>query len=273
MFVSAPRPLVPRVACQEGGGPNGPCVLDLSGRTFFDPADLVRLAVLSEDAVIAGRGVEFIAPGDPDVARYLARMRVGEHLDRLGVRHQLPAVRARDLGNRLVELHRFDQEAGLERLLDALVETYVTDRLQLVQPLYAALAEIAGNVVDHSGREHGYVALQRYTSRPRVEFAVGDSGIGLRARLSQTLPVADDRTAIMLAAQTHVTTTGQPGRGRGIGEVIGITGTHGGTVTLASGRARGAFTRGDLRPRLEDHTPPQPGTLAHVRLGLEEACG
>ena len=273
MFVSAPRPLAPRVACQEGGGPHGPCVLDLSGRTFFDPADLVRLAVLSEDAVIAGRGVEFIAPDDPDVARYLARMRVGEHLDRLGVRHQLPPVRARDLGNRLVELHRFDQEAGLERLLDALVETYVADRLQLVQPLYAALAEIAGNVVDHSGREHGYVALQRYTSRPRVEFAVGDSGIGLRARLSQTLPVPDDRTAIVLAAQTHVTTTGQRGRGRGISEVVGITGTHGGTVTLASGRARGVFTRGDLRPRLEDHTPPQPGTLAHVRLGLEEARG
>ena len=273
MLVSSARPLVSWVACQEGAGPDDPCVLDLSGRTFFDPADLVRLAVLTEDAVIAGRGVRFIAPDDPDVARYLARMRVGEHLDRLGVPHQLPAVRARDLGNRLVELHRFAQEAGLERLLDALVETYVADQPQLVQPLYAALAEIAGNVVDHSGREHGYLALQRYTRRPRVEFAVGDSGVGLRARLSQAVPVPDDRTAIVLAAQTHVTTTGQPGRGRGISEVVAITGAHGGTVTLTSGAARGVFTRGDLDPRLEDHIPAQPGTLAHVRLGLEEACG
>lgn len=263
----------PRVACQEGGGPDDPCVLDLRERTFFDPADLVRLAVLTEDAVIAGRGVRFLAPDDPGVTRYLARMRVGEHLDRLGVRHQLPAVRARDLGNRLVELHRFDQEAGLDRLLGALVETYVADEPQLVQPLYAALAEIAGNVVDHSGREHGFLALQRYTRRPRVEFAVGDSGIGLRARLSQAVPVPDDRTAIVLAAQTHVTTTVEPGRGRGISEVIAITGVHGGAVTLASGTARGIFTRGNLRPQLEDQTPPQPGTLASVRLGLEEACG
>lgn len=271
--MSSAHPLVPQVACQEGDGPDDPCVLDLRGHTFFDPADLVRLAVLTEDAVLAGRGVLFIAPDDPDVARYLARMRVGEHLDRLGISHQLPAVRARDLGNRLVELHRFDQEAGLERLLDALVETYVADQPQLVQPLYAALAEIAGNVVDHSGREHGYLALQRYSTRPRVEFAVGDSGIGLRARLSQAVPVPDDRAAIVLAAQTHVTTLDQPGRGRGISEVVAITGAHGGTVTLASGTARGVFTRGDLRPRLEDHIPSQPGTLAHVRLGLEEACG
>jgi hypothetical protein len=261
------------VACQEAGGPNDPCLLDLSGRTFFDPADLVRVAVLTEDAVIAGRGVRFIAPADPDVARYLARMRVGEHLDRLGVPHQLPAVRARNLGNRLVELHRFDHEAGHERLLDALVDTYVADQPPLVQPLYAALAEIAGNVVDHSGREHGYLALQRYSRQPRVEFAVGDSGIGLRARLSQTIPVADDGTAIVLAAQTHVTTTGQPGRGRGISEVVAITGAHGGTVTLASGTARGVFAWGDLRPRLEVQTPAQPGTLAHIRLGLQEADG
>lgn len=246
-------------------------VFDVSRWTFFHPADLVELAVRTEHAVLAGRPVRFVGPDNVDVAHYLARMRVGEHLDRLAIPHRLPAVRARDLGNRLVELHRFDQAAGLERLLDALLETYVADRPHLVQPLYAALDEIAGNVVDHSGRQHGYLALQRYTSRPRVEFAVGDSGIGLRARLSQTVPVPDDRTAIARAAQTHVTTTGRPGRGRGISEVIAITGAHGGTVNLTSGTARGLFARGDLRPQLYPQVPAQPGTLAHIRLSLEEA--
>ena len=247
-----------------------PCVLDLRERTFVDPADLVALAVRAEDAVLAGRTVRFTAPDLPDVARYLARMRLGEHLDRLDVAHQLVPVQERDLGGKLVELHRFDQAAGLERLLEALVGTYLSAGSELVQPLYAALAEIAGNVVDHSGRDHGYLALQRYTSTPRVEFAVGDSGVGLRTRLSQTVAVVDDRAAIVRAAQTHVTTTGQPGRGRGISEVVAIAGAHGGTVTLTSGSARGVFENGDLTPRLWDHTPFQPGTLAHVRLGLKE---
>jgi hypothetical protein len=258
---------------QVARGRDDPCVFDLSQRTFFHPADLVDLAVRTEDAVLTGCATFFVGPDDVDVAHYLARMRVGEHLDRLAIPHRLPAVRARDLGSRLVELHRFDQAAGLERLLDALLETYVADRPQLIQPLYAALAEIAGNVVDHSGREHGYLALQRYSSRPRVEFAVGDSGMGLRARLSQTVPVPDDRAAIVQAAQTHVTTAGGPGRGRGISEVVAITGAHGGTVTLASGTARGVFARGDLHPRLQPQAPPQPGTLAHIRLSLEEARG
>lgn len=249
-----------------------PCVLDLRERTFVDPADLVALAVRAEDAVLAGRPVTFTAPDRPDVARYLARMRLGEHLDRLDVAHALAPVQERDLGSRLVELHRFDQAAGLERLLEALVGTYLVEASDVVQPLYAALAEIAGNVVDHSGRDHGYLALQRYTSEPRIEFAVGDSGIGLRARLRQAVAVVDDRAAIVRAAQTHVTTTGQPGRGRGISEVVAIAGAHRGTVTLISGTARGVFENGDLHPRLGDHSPFQPGTLAHVRLGLLEGA-
>ena len=249
-------------------GAPAPCPLDLSRLTFVDPAGLVSVAVRAEHCRLAGHGVRFTGPEDDDVATYLSRMRLGEHLDRLGVTHRLPPVQARDRRARLVELHRFDDAAGLDALLDGLLHTFVDDRPRLLQPLYVALAEVAGNVVEHSGRTHGHLALQRYDRRGAVEFAVGDSGIGLRARLSQSLDVPDDRDALVQAARTHVTTTGERGRGRGISEVIALTGPHGGEVTLTSGRARGSFLRGDLRPQIVDLDQAHPGTLASVRLVL-----
>jgi hypothetical protein len=148
------------------------------------------------------------------------------------------------------------------------VQTYVDDHPELIQPLYAALDEMARNVLEHSTRSHGYVALQRYDNRGDISFAVGDSGIGLRKRLAAAIPVPDDRTAIVRAAQVHVTSIGRPGRGRGISRVIGITGEHRGSVTLISGAASGTFRRGLPEPELSDLPASYPGTLAHVRLSL-----
>ena len=255
-------------AVPGSGDPAAACPLDLSRLTFVDPAGLVGVAVRAEHCRLAGHDVRFTGPADDDVATYLSRMRLGEHLDSLDIAHRLPPVEARDRGARLVELHRLDDAARLDALLDALLRTFVDDRPRMLQPLYVALAEMAGNVVEHSGRTHGYLALQRYDRRGSVEFAVGDSGIGLRARLRRSLDVADDREALVQAARTHVTTTGLRGRGRGISEVVALTGAHGGDVTLVSGRAQGSFHRGDLRPRIVDLTEARPGTLAAVRLVL-----
>lgn len=249
-------------------GDHGPVRIDLTGLKFIDPAGLVSLAVIAERAMLQRRSVHFHKPAGGDVANYLTRMRLGEQLAGLDVVHDLPHVRERRLGHRLVELRRFDGEAGLDTVAAALVQTYVNDHPELIQPLYAALDEMARNVLEHSTRSHGYVALQRYDNRGEISFAVGDSGIGLRERLAEAVPVPDDRTAIVRAAQVHVTSIGRPGRGRGISRVIGITGEHSGSVTLVSGAASGAFEQGDPDPRLSDLPASYPGTLAHVRLSL-----
>jgi hypothetical protein len=246
----------------------GPVQIDLTGLKFIDPAGLVSLAVIAERATLLRRPVRFRKPEGGDVANYLTRMRLGEQLAVLDVVHDLPRVREGRLGHRLVELRRFDGEAGLDIVTAALVQTYVDDHPELIQPLYAALDEMAMNVLEHSGRSHGYVALQRYDNRGDISFAVGDSGIGLRERLAAVVAVPDDRTAIVRAAQVHVSSIGRPGRGRGISRVIGITGEHRGSVTLISGAASGTFRRGHSDPRLTDLPASYPGTLAHVRLSL-----
>ena len=246
----------------------GPVEIDLSGLKFIDPAGLVSLAVVAERAKLLGLPVLFRKPAGGDVANYLKRMRLGEQLEALDVAHDLPQVQERRLGHRLVELRRFDGEEGLDTVAATLVQSYVDDHPELVQPLYAALDEMARNVLEHSTRSHGYVALQRYDNRRDISFAVGDSGIGLRRRLAQAVPVPDDRTAIVRAAQVHVTSIGRPGRGRGISRVIGITGEHRGSVTLISGTASGTFQRGHLDPEVTEFAASYPGTLAHVRLSL-----
>jgi len=246
----------------------GPVEIDLSGLKFIDPAGLVSLAVVAERAKLLGLPVLFRKPAGGDVANYLKRMRLGEQLEALDVAHDLPQVQERRLGHRLVELRRFDGEEGLDTVAATLVQSYVDDHPELVQPLYAALDEMARNVLEHSTRSHGYVALQRYDNRRDISFAVGDSGIGLRRRLAEAVPVPDDRTAIVRAAQVHVTSIGRPGRGRGISRVIGITGEHRGSVTLISGTASGTFQRGHLDPEVTEFAASYPGTLAHVRLSL-----
>ena len=246
----------------------GPVEIDLSGLKFIDPAGLVSLAVVAERAKLLGLPVLFRKPAGGDVANYLKRMRLGDQLEALDVVHDLPQVQERRLGHRLVELRRFDGEEGLDTVAATLVQSYVDDHPELVQPLYAALDEMARNVLEHSTRSHGYVALQRYDNRRDISFAVGDSGIGLRRRLAEAVPVPDDRTAIVRAAQVHVTSIGRPGRGRGISRVIGITGEHRGSVTLISGTASGTFQRGHLDPEVTEFAASYPGTLAHVRLSL-----
>jgi hypothetical protein len=243
-------------------------LLDLEQLRFSEPAGIVSLAVLSDLATSVGRSVEFRAPANENSASYLARMRLGQHLDRLGIAHRLPPVNERDLGARLVELRRFDGAAGLEGVIDALVQTYVETQPDVVQPLYTALHEIASNVIHHSGRSHGYAALQRFDASRDVVFAVADGGIGLRARLATRFAVPDDRRAIARAVQTHISTMSEAGRGRGIARVIAVTGQRRGAVTLLSGSARAVFTRGDPRPQFGDCLTPHPGTLVTARLSL-----
>lgn len=246
----------------------GQVVLDLEHLSFVEPAGIVSIAVLSDLAAAAGRAVDFRAPTNQNSASYLARMRLGQHLDELGIAHDLVTVNERDQGARLVELRRFEGATGLESVIDALVQTYVETQPDMVQPLYTALHEIASNVIHHSGRSHGYAALQRFDRSRDVVFAVADGGVGLRARLATRFTVPDDRTAIARAVQTHVSTMSEAGRGRGIARVIAITGQQRGAVTLLSGSARAVFTRGDPRPQFADFLTPHPGTLVTARLSL-----
>ncbi|WP_448625909.1 hypothetical protein [Geodermatophilus sp. URMC 64] len=242
--------------------------IDLARATFADPAGLVALAAIAERAHIDRVMIEFTPPSDQDCAVYLSRMRLGQHLRDLGVDHGLPTVHENPLGDRLHELTRFSSEEEFDQLAATVERTFEKEHPGTARDLYRALHEVASNVLEHSGRSGGYLALQRFPQRNDVAFAVADSGIGLRGSLSKRMTVDDDRTALVRAVQVHVTSLDAPGRGRGLGRVIATTGHHHGAVLLLSGSSQGVFTGGHFDPWVADLAAPFPGTLAQARLHL-----
>lgn len=243
-------------------------VIDLRLATFVDPAWLVTIAALTERAVKEGREVRFLPPESADCAMYLARMRLPQHLTRLGIAHEMQAVRENPQGDRLYELRRFDSEEEFDELAGRVQRTFHTQNPPIAKALYRSVHEVASNVLEHSGRSGGYLALQRFERSRDVAFAVADSGIGLRGSLSKRFTIPNDRTAIVRAALEHVTSRDVPGHGRGIGRVITITGQHGGSVLLASGTSQGLLYGGRTDPQLHDLVAPLEGTLAQARLAV-----
>ncbi|MBO1767063.1 sensor histidine kinase [Allobranchiibius sp. GilTou38] len=193
---------------------------------------------------------------------YLARMQLGAHLDGLDIRHDLGVVTSHDVGHQLCELRRFDSEDELEEVAETIVRLYRDAGWGVVQTLYSCLFELAVNAVQHSGQGGGFVALQSYPKTEDVAFAVGDSGVGLRSRLGS----ATDQAAIGKAARKYATSKSEPGRGRGITEVIELTGKNHGAMTMVSGTAYGEFVGGNWDPRVTVTDNPFLGTVAQARL-------
>ncbi len=82
---------------------------------------------------------------------------------------------------KLVELRRFDGTVGAERLAELVFETVATTDPALAPVVHQAISELGANVPQHSGRESGFLAGQRYARAGNVCIAVGDAGAGVRA--------------------------------------------------------------------------------------------
>lgn len=243
------------------------CHLDLSKAYFVEPIGLVTIAAMAERAVADGRAVVFSAPARLECHRYLSRMQLGPCLDALGVEHDLMSVTAHDVGNRLSELRHFRGEAELDDIADVLLGLYGGDSATF-DPVYTGLYELASNAEQHSGREGGFVALQRFAGPARVNVAIADSGVGLLGSLSKVQDVADDRAALSLAARKHETSLADQSRGLGITRVVELAGEVGGDVTMISGTAHGVFERGHWDPRFIPMTASYHGTVAQASLAL-----
>ena len=193
-------------------------------------------------------------------------MGLGSVLDGLGIEHDLRPVRRHPVGDRLLTLQRFDADAdAADALAEQVFRIFSADDEAQAATLYDAVNEVAQNVVDHSGRDGGYVALQQFPRTSEVTFAVADSGVGLRQRLSTKYTVRDDAHAIGMAVRRDITT--KPRGGVGLHSFVGHT-QHGGRVQVWSGDASGSFANGNGVPVLTRHHCEFPGTVAQARLGV-----
>jgi hypothetical protein len=96
----------------------GVAAIDLAGDSFVDAYALVGLACFIASAARDGLPVRLVLPEDPDVRSWLSRMHLGAVIEAFGVRVEgaLPRVAERDRRDTLIELERFDDAHGSDRL-------------------------------------------------------------------------------------------------------------------------------------------------------------
>ncbi|UDF20129.1 hypothetical protein [Rhodococcus qingshengii] len=243
--------------------------IDLSAAEFIDTLGLVAVAVAAEDARSYGRTVNLRLPTALTTRNWLSRMHLRAGMESIGVPCPLSAVNESPLGDRLLELHRFDSSSP-DELAEKVYAILSGDDPEEAGELYTSVAEAAANVCDHSGAEGGWAALRQVgTGLVRtVEFAVADSGVGLRSSLSRANGVDNDVHAMHLAVTKGVSGTGLRHRGLGLADIAASATGRQGLLRLFSGRAE-AKTKpnGDLHAR--ESQVRYPGTLLYATLKFE----
>ena len=139
----------------------------------------------------------------------------------------------------------------------------------LLGACHLVVAELAGNVVAHSGGTRGWVLAQRYDAggSPVIEIAVGDSGIGIRRSLARNAKHRrlGDRDALRIAIVDGASRLADPHRGYGLGHIRReIGGGRQRRLFMASGFGR-LFIYSDGRVRT-GFGPHIAGVLAEARV-------
>jgi hypothetical protein len=249
------------LACRDTRGQH---VLDLTTRSWVDPAHLVAAATLAHAHAAADLPLRVLSPRGADPHHYAGRMHLGRVLDGLGVEHDLPTgVLEHDRHADLLEVRAVHSEDDA-RALAALVATKVRpDSAPASDVLFSCVAEIALNVADHAGAV-GYVAAQTLPQVGAIKFAVADAGRGLRATLSVRGASSDDEALRM--ALSGFSRLDAPGRGTGLPTTLRELTALEGSMFLLSGRAAvTASGSGRVRERVEASFP---GTLVQGVLRL-----
>jgi hypothetical protein len=216
------------------GPPNGQCRLDLRAARFVEPLGLVEVVVRAEHHRRRGHSVQLLAPTDRSVANYLARMRLGWALTDLGVTHDLPYVREHQPARQLLELTYFESTAGSDELAAAVYHRVAPDSAARARALYTSLSEVGQNVPDHAGVTGGWAAAQTTRRHGEMWFAVGDSGVGMRASLSSR-GACSDADALVMAVDRGLSRFATAGHGNGLVETCRLVTAQEGRVHMTSG--------------------------------------
>lgn len=260
--------------------------LDLGGLRFVDPYGLLGLVAIGASAAFRqGQAWGLILPRSRDVRSFLVRTGSLLWLENTFV----VSAGTGETGTEDGSASKDPPLLGVTRILDAAdVHRAVarikgrTDRLLVERLGYnalaadrftVALAEICQNIVDHSESE-GFVAAHYLPSargRGVVRLAVTDVGVGIRESLSRRYASRfpgswDDRRAVRLAFQRHVSRVPDPGRGLGLKLVAEMVRGWNGRLLLRSGTAAYAIHPSwGPRPRRRD-LASFPGTQINVFL-------
>ena len=240
---------------------DGVAVLDLSGISFVVPVSIVILA--SRMSLLRQNGIEvqIIAPRNPDVANYLSRMGLLELCEQLGgIQCSVPLVRSSPQASRLLEVTPFQKPEDLDELALQVSDHMPAGTSEATQSLLTCIYEVGQNVPQHAQSQYGFAAAQYYPRKGSYLFAIGDSGLGLRATLGSKYAPQDDTDAIRLAVAEGVSRK-NGNRGKGLHTTRRILTGQAGSLTVISGKTSVTYSDPESEPREFKSGRGGPGTL------------
>ncbi|OMC02467.1 hypothetical protein A5733_02165 [Mycobacterium sp. NS-7484] len=244
-------------------------LIDLTHARFIDPMGLAAIAAVAEDAASRGLRVEFVAPQDQSVRRYVARMHLGECLAQFCGRVELPRVNEWDASSRLSELQRFDVDSGDDLAESVFRALQAAGRSQHdAASFFRGVSEVVSNVIEHSGVDGGWAAMQVMpNNQGLITFAIADAGYGLERTLSRHNQVDGPVDAMKKAFKRTISGTGVHGRGAGLDDLLQRVKRHRGHLRAWSGAATGRSAGGALTCNGADAAFP--GTVIYAGLRPE----
>lgn len=269
------RPMLRRdTAATPAGGSH--LVVDARNLLFASPLDVAAIIALTRRADNRGRSVTLVMPTDVNVGSYLQRMDVLRQLPTSAqVLGTIPAEVRSDCSDVLVEVSPLSATTAqsLVARLGRLASAHFAPASAAA--VFRSIGELIDNATSHGGSRLGaFLAAQAYTGattgRPGFEFAVCDTGIGIREHLRSNpkfRKIPDATSAIACALQPGVTGTGEQ-RGYGLSDLLRVT-SDGGTGRLVlrseDGIASVVLRRDQRRRAITTATPAISGTWAWLR--------
>ncbi|MFW5868428.1 MAG: hypothetical protein ACOCX2_11465 [Armatimonadota bacterium] len=241
-----------------------------TGVSFVEPTGLAGLSAtlrLLVEPTDQDCEINWQHPADRNVRNYLARM---DFLTEFGidVSHGRRAAEGR-----FVELHAIDFATRnvsnvLTSRLCSVAEANWDVNESAVKLMSYGLGECIDNVVAHSASPiGGFTCAQAYRNRDAMQYAVSDSGIGIRASLAERYELSSDAEAIKLALEKHITGKLTGHAGEGLFVVREMVAANGGVLIVHSGNALYQLDRGQRTGQIAE-VPPFPGTVVGIELAL-----
>ncbi len=250
-------------------------VLDMTSTVFCSPTGITILAGCIEMLWQEGKFNQGVLrhSKNPLAVQYLARM---DFFNELGVSFEEDFERKTPVGFRPVTHVESESKAPAvaRDLVDAVAERNALDS-STEFALKTCFSELVENVFYHAESPIDALtsiqAYKKYKEKPaRTELVIVDAGRGIRPALAESKyadQVTDDYSAIALAIQKNVTTTGDERRGIGLWVASEVVRLNGGVMLILSNEG-GMRVDGDGAHRVDEHF--WPGTLVAIEFRMDQ---
>lgn len=233
-------------------------LLDFSRCTAAFPGPMIGLCAQAAALRESGIDIELILPSDARIARYFTGANWAHHIS--PEQHGRSTYR----GYTHVPASRFSDQEGqtatVNRIVDALLCSVPgIDRGDLAA-IEWSINEVTDNVLVHAGSSAGgFAQINTFRAKKRVEFCVGDAGVGIPNTLRPRFPDHEDIGLLEQAIREGVTRDPSLGQGNGLFGTFQVSRTSSGYMHILSGFATLSYERDQLRITREK--APFVGTL------------